>query len=404
MKKHEVAITLILTIIFSSIIIIPSTSQTNDKYIVGIETTIVNKGNMTYPLSDMNKIILIPETEYQKLVSFKYYINNEEVDWKILGLNDEGNIEVEVYNVPTELAPNESINIKMILEVEITMRTPPKDLTLEKAGLLDDIPKEILEKYCKMEGLWSKSENVSILATELVKGKENTLQILYTFIKWIENNVRYPQSNAPKIPSYPDETLNLKVGDCDDQANLLVAMLRSVGIPAYTQLSFLFIKGLGSRRRENLLGGHLTIETIDVAGHGWAMVYIPPWGWLPVDMTYFENAKIEFGRIVSVNVEDHITGAAVFQYTSLVTENIIKTDYIEDLARWIRELDIYNLKWTEKYWMKIKVETPSRESDGIIVMSAVGLVLLSITASILYIYARKRKKKVEVEYFFPHNN
>lgn len=402
MKKHEVTITLILLTIFSNIIVISSsTPQTDNIYIIGIETTIRNEGNKTYPLTDTNKIILIPETEYQKLVSFKYYVNNKEIKWKILGLNDEGNIEVELYDIPTKLPPNQTINIKIILEVKLNKRTPPQNLSPEKAGSLSDIPNEMIEKYCKMEGLWSKSENVSILAIKLTGKEINTLQILYKFIKWIENNVKYPQSETPKIPSYPDETLNIREGDCDDQANLLVAMLRSVGIPAYTQLAFLLIKNLGSRKRENLLGGHLTIETIDIAGHGWAMVYIPPWGWLPVDMTYFKNAKIEFGRIVSINVEDHITGAAVFQYASLVTENVIRTDYIEDLAKWIEELEIYNLKWKEKYWMKIKIQTPERKSNGVIIMSATGLILLSITASLLYIYAKRRKTAEEKEIIFP---
>lgn len=403
MKRQEIATLITITLLFLSIIlVVPSKSKANITCIVGIETTITNQGNVTYPLYEMNKITLIPETDFQKLISFKYYVNGVEVNWKSLGLNEEGNIEVKIENLPKELPPNKTINFKMILEVEVIKRESPKELSIEMAGSISDIPNEVIEKYCKLEGLWLKSQNASNLAMELANGENNTLKILYKFIKWIENNIKYPQSSEPKVPSYPDETIRLKIGDCDDQANLLVAMLRSIGIPSYTQLAFLYIEKLGFQRKPNLLGGHLTIETVKVAGHGWAMAYIPPWGWLPIDMTFFANARMKLGRIVSVNVEDHIIGAAVYQYASVITENIIKTDYIKDLEEWIEDLNKYNLKWKEKYWMEIEEKPPIRERDSVILISVAGLMTISITATILYIYAKRRRKAIEN--IFPHNN
>jgi len=249
-------------------------------------------------------------------------------------------------------------------------------------------------KYCTMEGLWEKSENASQIAHELVENETNVLKILFKFIKWIESNIKYPEGSAPKLPTYPDETIAAKEGDCDDQANLLVAMCRSVGIPAYTQLSFLYLVR-EEPVRKTLLEGHLTIEAINVAGHGWAVVYAPPWGWIPVDMTYFQGARMIEGRIISTNVEDHIVGAAVFHITAVVTENVIKRDYIKDLKEWIDDLKEYNLKWSEKYYMQIKeVERPK---DGIIVASAIGLVILTSATFVVYFYVKKRRLESEEE-------
>ncbi|KON30892.1 hypothetical protein AC482_02850 [miscellaneous Crenarchaeota group-15 archaeon DG-45] len=97
---------------------------------------------------------------------------------------------------------------------------------------------------------------------------------------WLIANVSY---GYREVPRYPEETLAEGLGDCDDQAILLVAMCRSLGIPAILQVGVIFNEGIRSER--SAWGGHLRVEQRGVGWHGWALVYMPPWGWLPVDMT-----------------------------------------------------------------------------------------------------------------------
>ncbi len=384
-KYLEITIILIVIMLIYPIIVFASSSET---YIIGFEITIKNEGEKPYPLNDFRKIILIPENNYQKLISFRCMINETETSWRMIGLNDEGNIEVELMNIPEEVLPKTQLTFKFIIEAKISKKRPPQ-INVSKAGSITDIPRKLTEKYCVMKGLWAKSFNVSLLARKLIKNETNVLKILFILIKWIENNIEYPDGREPKIPSYPDETLNMKVGDCDDQANLLVAMCRAINIPAYTQLAFIFMEGR-RMRREGLFEGRLTIEAVNLAGHGWALVYIPPWGWIPVDMTFYKGAIIKDKKIISSKIEDHIIGASTFHYVTLVTENIIYSDYIKDLNEWLKDLDEYNLRWTEKYWMEMKVK---RAGDGIVLASIICLILLTTSTILIYIYVRRKRRE-----------
>jgi hypothetical protein len=61
-------------------------------------------------------------------------------------------------------------------------------------------------------------------------------------------------------------------------------MLRSVGIPSYLQTGGV-ISSLYSVNGETW-DGHLTLVSRGIGWHGWVEAYVPPWGWLPVDITY----------------------------------------------------------------------------------------------------------------------
>jgi hypothetical protein len=57
-----------------------------------------------------------------------------------------------------------------------------------------------------------------------------------------------------------------------------------------------------------------------IGWHGWAVVYVPPWGWLPVDLTYVPQ-----GLDDPLNAIKHgaVTGQETIQYM-----NITHTDYV----------------------------------------------------------------------------
>jgi hypothetical protein len=60
-------------------------------------------------------------------------------------------------------------------------------------------------------------------------------------------------------------------------------MLRSLGIPAFLQIGVVFSESISSEKAS--WEGHLTFVQEGMGWHGWAMVYVPPWGWIPVDLT-----------------------------------------------------------------------------------------------------------------------
>jgi hypothetical protein len=63
--------------------------------------------------------------------------------------------------------------------------------------------------------------------------------------------------------------------------------------------------------------GHVTTTLHNIGYHGWAMIYIPPWGWLPYDMT--------LGW--SVNSFNGITSAMAWKPAVLTLTNIQTSDW-----------------------------------------------------------------------------
>jgi len=72
-------------------------------------------------------------------------------------------------------------------------------------------------------------------------------------------------STIPDISAY---TLHAGHGDCGEQTLLLITLMRMNGIPARWQSGWTFTDG----KYDNI--------------HDWAEIYLAPYGWVPVDVTY----------------------------------------------------------------------------------------------------------------------
>lgn len=247
------------------------------------------------------------------LVSSSHYIERFDVD-------TDGNT-VAILNITKEfIFPGEKISYNVTYELIFRERSLPS-ISEEESGTLNDIPKYLYEEYCRPTSLWQ--SNMSVLnetAWKIVGNETKVLTIVKKLVKWIAENINYSTS---EIPRYPNETFFTRLGDCDDQANLLITFCRAIGVPAYLQIGCIYIE-----RRDEVFkrywSGHLWIRQIRVGWHGWAIVYIPPWGWLPVDLTYVEGNLKEnpLNSIMSSAIVKHYT----FQYI-----NVTKTDYIAEL-------------------------------------------------------------------------
>ena len=151
-----------------------------------------------------------------------------------------------------------------------------------KSGTNADIPVALVANYtATTETFWSNNTDIASLAAQLTEGQTTVLGKLVNLVSWFHTNVKY---TSHELPLYPNQTLIQKEGDCDDQSILLISMLRSIGIPSYLEIGIVLNSGIDSI--ETIWDGHLTISETGLGWHGWAMVYTPPWGWIPVDLTY----------------------------------------------------------------------------------------------------------------------
>lgn len=155
----------------------------------------------------------------------------------------------------------------------------------------------------------------------LVEGEKQdetkVLTIIKRFITWIRDEIEYKVHGL--LPYYPDETYAKREGDCDDQANLFITLCRIYGIPSFLQIGCIYLPKV--RINETFWEGHVTLVYEQIGWHGWAVVYAPPWGWLPVDFTY-----------VIGGLDDPLNAmkqAAVVAFQEVIQyANITKTDYV----------------------------------------------------------------------------
>ena len=94
-------------------------------------------------------------------------------------------------------------------------------------------------------------------------------------------------ATATTVQTTVDEALAKRAGVCQDYAHVMIAVLRSAGIPAR------YVSGYIFRGESKILGAE--------ASHAWCEAYLPPYGWVGFDPTndllvndYF--VKIALGR------------------------------------------------------------------------------------------------------------
>jgi transglutaminase-like putative cysteine protease len=261
--------------------------------------TFENRGSAAVTLQrDDASIPSFLQTSKQKITLTVTNPNRAE-NW----LDEDGNNFIFL-NTPLTLDPGKKISFSATYEIE-SHDQPIPDITFQKAEDASKISQSLIDQYTSTTTTFP-SDDVEIraLAERLALGKTTVLEKVTAMVAWLDTNVAY---DSIEIPRYAKETMTEKKGDCDDQSILLISMLRSVGIPAYMEVGIILNSSF--QATETSWDGHLATQQNGVGWHGWAMVYIPPWGWTPVDLTYVnERTPLEMiqkapeysGRIVPV--------------------------------------------------------------------------------------------------------
>jgi predicted transglutaminase-like cysteine proteinase len=183
-------------------------------------------------------------------------------------------------NTSLTIPPGGKVVITVTYQIESSDVSVPA-LSLSSAGGAGDIPASLVSQYTGTTStFWADDPEIADLARNLTANEPTVLAKVARLVRWFNANVTYQNH---EIPLMPDQTLSQLEGDCDDQSILLISMLRSLGIPAYLEIGIVFNSGISGE--DTYWDGHLKIKETGLAWHGWAMVYTPPWGWIPVDLT-----------------------------------------------------------------------------------------------------------------------
>ena len=354
-------------------------------FLYKLNVTYTNEGPGSWELSDAElAFTMFMNTSWQRA---RLIWSSRPV--KRIEMDVDGNLWA-IISVPDRvLGPGESVRISLKFEIITSPRDPPPITRLE-SGDLDDIPSWLKRAYCGRAACWlTEDEELRDLAFRLAEGKTKVLDILAAFIKWIHEEITYV---AHEVPFYPNETYMYKEGDCDDQANLLITLCRIVGIPAYLQLGCIYVPEATPRLYRSW-EGHCETYVRSIGWHGWAVVYVPPWGWLPVDLTACMG--LEEDPLNAIR-----TAIAWSQHTIMAAE-IKVTDYIA-LSRSYREKVIHSglhIREEEelKFVKKITSTTyPVRLYKQLLIYLTISVLVLGLTALGVAIYLLRRSRRAEV--------
>lgn len=200
--------------------------------------------------------------------------------------NDANEI-VVYYNSLLKGGSTFTVSLRYNLKLDITpFNIKPESIPDTYAALDDSTKKYLLaEGEVDPEDI-SIKEKAAILTTNI----NNPYKKAKSIYNFIADNFTYDlelfnqmQSNSGAYHSNPPPvTLIHKKGICYDFAKLFVAMSRSSGVPARV------VRGIAFDLKE---GQNRCIEN---CGHAWAEIFLPIYGWVPVDPTFGISSKKEY--------------------------------------------------------------------------------------------------------------
>jgi hypothetical protein len=242
----------------------------NPRYVKGkLIITVTKTGKAT---KDSNNAVYIwspniEEMPNQKIIQAVEYSAPLPVD--IFEDRDYGN-EIAFWNLTDALEEKDSLKLERTFAAIIFDYNLEADSNLITAAWKYVSP-ELIKFYTREEPFLEQTPKMKELVDSLLSNTKNPLTKARKIFTWIRENMKYaypPKNRGAKT------ALNSLKGDCGQYTTLFVSLCRIAGIPARQRSGFHFVQ-------EN------------TGLHVWAEIFLPPYGWVPVDATR-ENG---FGKI-----------------------------------------------------------------------------------------------------------
>lgn len=230
----------------------------------------------------INEIRLFPHNfENQDVLQFELLIsNNPQVD---ISKDYYGN---RVGNFNNLEAHDETIiESRFIVRVNHSRKIPEiEDTTVH--DLESEKEKSIyLQRLCIPETI-SKKNQINSILNKINLPEKSIITIAKQCNEYVFNNFTYTKG-ITNIETTVDEILEIKKGVCQDFANVLLQLLRTVGIPSR------YVSGYICPNENDFRG--------EGATHAWVEIYTPKQGWLGLDptnniWTMDNHVKLSVGR------------------------------------------------------------------------------------------------------------
>jgi len=338
------------------------------EYTYTLSCTLENRGNgpyllreaeMTYPMFQNNSWQTVTIQETSPSVASKR-------------VDADGNMLV-VLDLPQSIDVGASLTLTITYHIESKDR-PKHEIQPDTAGQISEIPSKLVREFCiETETFNTGNGDIRALAQRLCANETKTLNVVTKLLDWIIDNVSY---RAFDVPRRANETLSGREGDCDDQAILFATMCRILGIPAVLQTGCFFDGGID--KKKSSWDGHLYTEQTGVGWHGWASVYVPPWGWLPIDLVFKSS-----GDLISL-----IRNAPEYNDYFITCSDVSRQDYIGEAHESMENLSNGSL-YIKRSETLVKDNPASKilmQSENVMeILGSFGIFILSTFPIIVFI-------------------
>ncbi|MFW9848197.1 MAG: transglutaminase family protein [Candidatus Thorarchaeota archaeon] len=170
----------------------------------------------------------------------------------------ESNI-VAIIKIP-DLNPGESFSPTVIMRID----TVTRDWLMEPLPVPDNELRNLRGTFCTMQKYWEIDDSiVQELSERIAESSGNDEAYARLALQVVRERVKLKTHLDIRLGAA--EAAKMKEGDCDEHADLFIALTRAVKIP--------------SRR----VVGHIFRGRGDPEPHAWSEVYLENVGWIPVD-------------------------------------------------------------------------------------------------------------------------
>jgi len=290
----------------------PKVEMTNHTYLM--KARILVKNNLNRTVKDLIYFTIPRNLTYQ--TTFLKGINPEP---KEIRIDEDGNVFAVI---EVEVKPNMTKWINMT--VEIHMAEYDIDETSANSYWPDE---KIVKELTIPTRIWN-TENKTLIEIAEKYGKGDTpLDIAESLAKWVARNTLYEVTNVRKGSDRAiiKEGFNYKIhGDCVEVADTYVTLARIKGLPARTAFGFM----LTNKNELMWLNYSIRDEGERVlthwGGHMWSQVYVPPWGW--VDVEVLEGYVPKMGEYSWRHI---VLGVEETKYYGTTLSNFAISGYLE---------------------------------------------------------------------------
>lgn len=223
------------------------------------------------PISRIVTVTLPPDLNNQKV-----FLDRIDPQPSTTHLDEDGNILAGF-----KLSPHQRITVKT--EVAVRVKFLEYDLSTQKTK--SALPADLVTRYTQPTANWPTTGPVADQAAKLVKPDRPVVDNVEAVYRFVIEKLSY---NDAKIKFNVRQGATKALADptnavCLEYADLMIAMLRSQGIPARMPVGYAYSGSLKPS------------DTVSDSLHAWVEAYVPGIGWMTLDPTWGEKFD-QFGK------------------------------------------------------------------------------------------------------------